>query len=104
MAQKLVLSRKKIESIAQSESVKAALNRQARLILPRAERLAAQGGRVRLAKALRVEAGTRVGAKAEGGFKRPYARVVADYPEADRKADARARVTTRAVMRRSAGG
>lgn len=104
MAQKLVLSRKKIESIAQSDSVRAALAREARVILPRAQRIAAQGGRVRLAKALKIESGTRAGAKAEGGFKRPYSRVIADYPEEDRKADAKARVTTRAVLRRSAGG
>lgn len=90
------------EQVLQSPSVAAALNARGRLVLPRAQRGAADAGRVRMARALRVERGVRPGVKSPLGIKRPYVRVVADLTEDDRKADSRAKVTPRQVLRKAA--
>lgn len=93
-----------LQAAAESQAVRSALAAQARLLLPRAQRVAAQNGRTRLAKALRIESGTRPGTNAHGGFKRPYVRLAATYTEDDRAADSRAKLSVRATLRRSVGG
>ncbi|XBH21610.1 hypothetical protein V5R04_15600 [Jonesiaceae bacterium BS-20] len=82
--------------------VKKALARRAAIMLPRAKQQAAKAGRVQLAKALRVESGTRPGTKSSRGIKRPFARLMATYPEEARKADAGSKTTARMIMRRAA--
>lgn len=93
--------RPSLEEVAASDQVRRALRARAALVLPRAQREAAQAGRLELAKRLRIEEGTRPGTKA-GGFRRTYARVIAVYPEEARKADARSKLTGRAILRRAA--
>lgn len=95
-------SREFLERAATRPAVLAALQARGRLILPRAQRDAAKAGAVEFARRLRLESGTRPGAKAAGGFRRPYVRVVADMPEDARQADSRSRLTRREILRRAA--
>lgn len=103
VAQEPKISRETLDQVIQTTTVQQVLARRAALVLPRAQREAAKAGRTQLAKALRVETGVRPGSKA-GGFKRPYARVIADYPEEARKADAGAKLTPRVILRRASRG
>lgn len=103
MGKKPEITRETLEQALQTEAVREALRRRAALVLPRAQREAAKAGRLRLSKALHVEEGVRPGTKAQG-FKRSYARVVAEYPEDLRKADAGAKLTPRAILRRASRG
>lgn len=98
------ITKRTYQQVLESSAVRNALNARARLVLPRAQREAANGGRTQLAKRLRVESGVRPGAKAVDGIRRPYARVTADYPEDARKADSGARLTARAILRRASRG
>ena len=90
-----------IDQVLASPAVREALYARARLVLPRTQRVAAQSGAVELSKRLRVEQGTRPGAKA-GGFQRPYARVIADIDDDVRKKDKGAKLTPRQIVRRGA--
>jgi len=92
------------EQALNSAQVREALNARARLILPRAVRVAATAGASQLAARLTTESGTRPGTKATGGMRRPYARVMADMPQDARVADAGAKLTPRAVLRRASSG
>lgn len=91
-----------IDAAAKHPAVLAALRAKAQRMLPRAQRLAHQAGANGFAEELHVETGTRPGTKAEGGFKRPYARITADITEDIEERDAGASLTRTMIMRRSA--
>lgn len=91
---------KAIVAATKSASVQSALRAKAQRMLPRAQRLAYQAGANAFAEELHVESGTRPGTKA-GGFKRPYARIVADVTEDISKKDAGATLTRTMIMRRA---
>jgi hypothetical protein len=82
--------------------VRAALRAKAARIKPRAQRLAYQAGASQFGDALEVAEGTRPGSAA-GGFRRPYARVVAEVTEEMRTADAEAKMSRRSILRRASG-
>lgn len=91
-----------LEQVARNPRVQAALRAKAERILPRAQREAAAAGAVEFGRALHVTEGVRPGTKAQGGLKRPYARVEADITDEMRAADIRAKLTRRQILRRSA--
>lgn len=91
-----------LEQVAQSTAVRAQLRAKTARMLPRAQRLAAAAGAHQFAKRLRVEEGTRPGAKA-GGFRRPYARLTADLTEDEKAADSGAKLSRRQILRRASG-
>lgn len=91
---------KTIRAAAQAASVQAALRAKGERTLPRAQRLAYQAGANEFGDALHVETGTRPGTKA-GGFRRPYARVIADMTEDMKGKDSGAKLTRRDIMRRA---
>lgn len=101
MAKKPEISIATLNQAIQNAAVRQVLTNRAALMLPRARQEAAKAGRTRLAKALRIEHGTRPGSKSASGIKRPYVRLMADYPEEDQAADSRAKLTTREIMRRA---
>lgn len=102
MGKPLVPSTALLEQAAQHPAVRAALRAKAERVLPRAQRLAAAAGAVAFGRALDVVEGTRPGAKAQGGMRRPYARVTATVTDEIREADAGASLTRRQILRRSA--
>ncbi len=101
MARPMKPSTELLERAASSPAVRAALRAKAARALPRAQRLAAAAGAQRFSRRLRVEEGTRPGSKAEGGFRRPYARVTATLTDDDQAADAGAKITRRQILRRA---
>lgn len=98
------ITRATLDQVLESGEVRRRIEARARLMLPRAQREAANAGRGELAKRLRIESGIRPGSKALEGIQRPFARVTADYPETARKADVGARLTARAILRRAGRG
>lgn len=92
-----------IQAAMDTPAVRVALAAKARRVLPRAERLAIQANAFEFARTLRIEQGVRPGARAKGGLRRPFARVVGDATEEVRTADARASMTRQEIMRRAAG-
>lgn len=91
-----------LEQVAQAAAVRAQLRAKAARMLPRAQRLAAAAGARQFGRRLRVEEGTRPGAKASG-FRRPYARLTAELTDDEAAADAGAKLSRRQILRRSAG-
>ena len=57
--------------------VRSAVDARARILLPRAQRIALEAGAPKFAKRLRVERGVRPGVQSPSGIVRPYARVAA---------------------------
>lgn len=102
MAKEPTISTELLEQVAQHPAVRAALRAKAQRMLPRAQRLAAQAGAREFAQELHVEEGTRPGTKAEGGLRRPYARVVAEVSDDMRSADAGSKLSRTQILRRSA--
>lgn len=84
----------------QLPSVRGALESRARRALPAVKAVALSVGARQFADALRVETGTRPGTKAEGGLKRPYARVIAEITPEMKRADGRTKLTRRQILRR----
>ena len=101
MAKSTQITDATIDQVLASSSVRESLNAKARLVLPRAQRIASQAGALEFSKRLQVESGTRPGAKA-GGFQRPYARVSATIDDDLKKSDAGSRLTRRQILRRAA--
>jgi hypothetical protein len=102
VAKPIVITAELLERVAELDGVRGGLEKRARLMLPRAERIAAGAGAVEFGRALRVDTGVRPGAKAEGGLRRPYARVVAIVTEEMDQADAAATMSRRQILRRAA--
>lgn len=102
VAKPMRVSPELIEAAMNNPAVRAALKAKAERIAPRAQRVAAAAGAVEFGRALHVTEGVRPGTKAEGGVKRPYARVEADLTEEQRIADAGATLTRNQILRRSA--
>lgn len=102
MAEKFTgLSTKRLNEIMQSPAIRAALRKRMERALPRTRAIALQHDAPLFAEALRIEEGTRPGTKAEGGLRRPYARLIADItPEMKRK-DSR-RLSRKQILRRGA--
>lgn len=96
------ISMDKLNEVLQGAKVTAALEARANRALPAIKATAYSAGADKFAQALHVESGTRPGARAKDGLKRPYARVIAEItPEMD-KADAGASLSRRKIMRRGA--
>lgn len=92
-----------INAAAAHAEVTKALASRAGQVLNRARYEAYKAGRVNFGDALRVEAGTRSGAKSPHGIKRPYARVIAAITPEQHKADSRkAKASRTEILRRSA--
>ena len=98
---KVTLSPDLIERAMHSPAVLRALDAKARRVQPRAQRLAAQAGAVAFGRALRVSRGTRPGTKAQGGVRRPYARIEATVTDDMAAADARAVLSRTQILRRA---
>lgn len=101
MAKPLRLSNDKISEIMASPAVRKALENKARRIHPRARSIANGAGATAFATALRVETGTRPGARSPTGLKRPFARVIADMDDAARDADRGADLSRIKILRRA---
>ena len=91
-----------IKQAAHHPKVREALEAQARLLLPRAQRIAAEAGALEFGKALRVEIGVRPGTKAKDHFRRPYARIIATVTEEMKTADRRQKMSRTKILRRAA--
>ena len=92
-----------ITAAAAHADVTRALASRAGQVLNRARYEAYKAGRVNFGDALRVETGTRSGAKSPHGIKRPYARVIAAITPERHKADSRkAKASRTEILRRSA--
>ena len=92
-----------INAAAAHADVTRALASRAGQVLNRARYEAYKAGRVNFGDALRVEAGTRSGAKSPHGIKRPYARVIAAITPEQHEADSRkAKASRTEILRRSA--
>ncbi|WNM27551.1 hypothetical protein RN607_00695 [Demequina capsici] len=98
------LSTKKLNEVLQAQAVRSALEARARRVLPRTRAIAYEVGASEFAGELHVEQGTRPGAKADGGLKRPYARIIAELTPEQRKKDGRTRLTRRQILRKGAFG
>lgn len=70
--------RRIVQDASQTPAVRRRLRARASQIAARAESMAAREGLRQTAADIRVEEGTRPGTKA-GGFRRPYARVIAPH-------------------------
>ncbi len=101
MAKSTQITDATIDQVLASSSVRESLNAKARLVLPRAQRIASQAGALEFSKRLHVESGTRPGAKA-GGFQRPYARISAEVDDTLKEKDKGSKLTRRQILRRSA--
>lgn len=88
------------QQAAQSSDVRNALRDKADRMLPRAQREALKAGAIEFARALRVETGTRPGTKSPTGFKRPFARVIADNDGASDTEHGNVGVPKQAILRR----
>ena len=101
MAKKTKITNATLDQVLQSSAVKQALAARARIVLPRAQRMAAKAGAVEFSRRLKVEQGVRPGTKAEG-FRRPYARVSALVDDDVMNRDRGSKLTRRQILRRSA--
>lgn len=98
------LSTKQLNEALQTPAVRSALRARAERALPRTRAIAYSTGAAEFAKALKTTEGTRPGAGAKDGLRRPYARISAEVtPEMDR-ADGRTQLTRRMILRRGAHG
>ena len=100
MAKEIRLGAEAISAALASATVRSALRARANRALPRVKRTAYEAGATNLGDELRVEEGTRPGTKAEGGVRRPYARVVAELTDEQARADSRATLTRLQIIRR----
>ena len=92
-----------VNAAAAHADVTRALASRAGQVLNRARYEAYKAGRVNFGDALRVETGTRPGAKSPHGIQRPYARVIAVITPEQHKADGRkAKASRTEILRRSA--
>ena len=99
---KVTITPELIERAMHSGPVWRGLAAKARRVHPRAQRLAARAGADAFGRALRVVEGVRPGTKAQGGVRRPYARIQATVTEEMKVADVRARLTRTQILRRAA--
>ena len=86
-----------------SPAVRAAVEDAARSRLAKARYLALKAGRPNFAEAMRVAVGVRPGAKARGGLKRPYARIISTITPEQHAADSRTAKLSRTQILRRAG-
>ncbi len=86
-----------------SPAVRAAVEDAARSRLAKARYLALKAGRPNFAEAMRVVVGVRPGAKARGGLKRPYARIISTITPEQHAADNRTAKLSRTQILRRAG-
>lgn len=100
---KVVLGGDIIGAASRTDAVRRALRDKADRILPRAQRLAYTAGAKRFGDSLHVEEGTRPGTKSSGGYKRPYARVIATSEDATAQEYGDAGVSKQAILRRAMG-
>ena len=100
---KVVLGRGIIDQAAASPVVRRAIRDKADRILPRAQRLAYAAGAKAFGDSLRVEEGTRPGTKSSGGYKRPFARVIATSADATALEHGDVGVSKQAILRRAMG-
>lgn len=91
-----------LDQVIRSPQVRAALRAQGRILLPRAQRVAAQANAPLLGKALRMVDGTRPGTKSPTGLRRPYVRVTADLTDPILKEARQAKLSPQKIMRRAA--
>lgn len=98
------ITTKTLDAALHHPDVEAALRRRAGVVLPRIQALAYAAGLPALARGLKVTTGTRPGAQASAGLRRPYARVVAEKTPAIDAEARRARVSPRKIARRAASG
>lgn len=96
------VSTEKLNEALQQPGVRKALNARAQRILPTARAVALSVGAKAFSDALRVETGTRPGAKANEGLRRPYARVTAEVTPEMKRADGRTKLTRQQILRRGA--
>ncbi len=90
------------EQVVAQPGVRAAVEQMARARLGKARYLALKAGRPNFAAKLRIEVGVRPGAKARGGLKRPYARLIAHLTAEELAADNRtAKLSRTQILRRS---
>lgn len=101
MARPLQVTPALLEQVANMPAVKAKLRDKAERVLPRAQRIAAAADALELGRRLHVEEGVRPGTKADGGLRRPYARIAAKIDDDLKDKDARAKLTRRQILRRA---
>ena len=83
--------------------VAAAIANKARRVLTRAQYEAYKAGRINFGDQLRIQTGTRPGAKSPTGLRRPYARITSTITTEQHEADNRtAKVSRTNILRRSA--
>lgn len=105
MAQKkMTISTRILNEAMGKPKVRAALKAKADRMLPTAKAVALSVGATEFADALRIAEGTRPGTNSPSGFKRPFARVIADVTPEMKKKDGRTQLTRQQILRRSAGG
>ena len=92
-----------LEQAFASPAVRAAVEDAARSRLAKARYLALKAGRPNFAEAMRVVVGVRPGAKARGGLKRPYARIISTITPEQHAADNRTAKLSRTQILRRAG-
>ncbi|MBT1630454.1 hypothetical protein [Curtobacterium flaccumfaciens] len=100
---KVILGRSITDQAAASPAVRRAIRDKADRILPRAQRLAYAAGAKAFGDSLRVEEGTRPGTKSSGGYKRPFARVIATSADATAVEHGDVGVSKQAILRRAMG-
>ena len=100
---KVVIGRGIIDQAVRNPAVRKAMRDKAERILPRAQRLAYAAGAKQFGDSLRVEEGTRPGTKANGGYKRPFARVIATSADATQVEHGDVGVSKQAILRRAMG-
>lgn len=91
------------EQVLASPAVRAAIEQAARSRLAKARYLALKAGRTNFADGLQVVVGVRPGAKARGGLKRPYARIISTITPEQHAADSRTAKLSRTQILRRAG-
>jgi len=98
------LSTAQLNEVLQSGTVRKALRDRAARTLPRTRAIAYSAGAAEFAKALKVTEGTRPGAGAKDGLRRPYARIGATITPETNRADGRTQLTRQMILRRGAHG
>lgn len=93
-----------LDAALHSETVRRALRARAGRTLPLIRATAAAAGAPELARTLETTEGTRPGAKATGGVRRPYVRIQAEVTPRMRALDRAAKLPRLKIMRRGAGG
>ena len=91
-----------LDQVIESPRVREALHARGRLLLPRAQRIAATADAPIFGKAVRLEEGTRPGVKSPTGLKRPYARITAPLSEPVMREARRSRLSPQKILRRAA--